>query len=195
MFESRNPNAGSERPYIDVDLNRRSAKYSKVELIGRVIWSLVWPLFRFSPRLAWGWRNLLLRLMGAKVGRNVRVFHTVEIIIPWTLTIKDDVTVGNRVILYALGPMTLCEGVTISQGAHLCGGTHDFRNTAFPLIKAPIFLGEGVWVGADAFVGPGVRVGSGAVLGARAVVVASVPKEAIMVGNPARQSGSRSTRQ
>lgn len=192
MIESHRPGAEDEDLYIDVDLNRRSVKYSKFELIRRVIWSLVWPLFRFSPRLAWGWRNLLLRLMGAKVGRNVRIFHTVEIIIPWTLTIKDDVTIGNRVILYALGPMTICEGATISQGAHLCGGTHDFKNASFPLIKAPIFVGRGVWVGADAFLGPGIRVGSGAVLGARAVVVSSVPKEAIMVGNPARQSGSRS---
>lgn len=178
-------------PYVDVECNRSARKYSRLELAGRVLWSLAYPLFRFSPRLAWGWRNMLLRLFGAKIGHGVRLFPTVRIVIPWTLTVEDGVTVGDCAILYALGPMRIGAAATVSQGAHLCGGSHDFRKPDFPLWRAPVTIGTGAWIAADAFVGPGVTVGYGAVIGARAVVMKSIPEEAIVAGNPARVVGVR----
>jgi putative colanic acid biosynthesis acetyltransferase WcaF len=59
------------------------------------------------------------------------------------------------------------------------------------LIKAPITIGEEVWVCADAFVGPGVKVGSRAVVGARAVAMKDVKAGAIVAGNPATTVGKR----
>jgi putative colanic acid biosynthesis acetyltransferase WcaF len=178
-------------PHIDIAANRAARKYSRKELAGRVLWSFAQPLFRFSPRLAWGWRNALLRAFGATIGRDVRLFPSVRIILPWTLTIEDGATVGDGVILYALGPMRIGASATVSQGAHLCGGSHDFRDPAFPLWRAPLTIGAGAWIAADAFVGPGVDIGEGAVLGARAVAMKSLPAEAVAVGNPARVVGTR----
>jgi putative colanic acid biosynthesis acetyltransferase WcaF len=60
-----------------------------------------------------------------------------------------------------------------------------------PLIKAPVTIGDGVWICADAFVGPGVTIGARAVVGARAVAVRDVAEGKIVVGNPARVAGSR----
>ena len=60
--------------------------------------------------------------------------------------------------------------VTISQYAHLCAGTHDYRRSDMPLLKTPIRIGEGVWICADSFIGPGVNVGSFAVVAARVLV-------------------------
>ena len=111
--------------------------------------------------------------------------------IPWTLEIEDDVTIGDAVTLYALGPMRIGARVTISQGAHLCGGTHDFRDAAFPLVRAPVSIEADAWIAADAFIGPNVTIGPGAVVAARAVVVRDVAGNAIVGGNPARVLGSR----
>ena len=80
---------------------------------------------------------------------------------------------------------------TISQRAHLCAGTHDYKDPAMPLVKSTIDIGDDVWVCADAFVGPDITIGDGAVVGARAVVVRSVPPDAIVGGNPAREIGRR----
>jgi putative colanic acid biosynthesis acetyltransferase WcaF len=109
---------------FDVEANRRSRKWSNVELGKRVLWALLRPLFSLSPRIIWGWRRMLLRCFGAEIGNNVHIYPTVQIIIP-NLTIGDGAAVGDRAILYALGPITIGGGVTISQGAHLCAGTHD----------------------------------------------------------------------
>lgn len=176
---------------MDIAGNRKARKYSRRELAGRVLWALVLPLFRFSPRLLWGWRNWLLRCFGARIGRGVRLFPSVRILIPWTLTIGDEATVGDGAILYALGPMRIGARVTISQGAHLCGGSHDFRDPAFSLIRAPLAVEDDAWIAADAFVGPGVTVGRAAVVGARAVVMRDVPAGSIVAGNPARVMGKR----
>jgi putative colanic acid biosynthesis acetyltransferase WcaF len=176
---------------IDIEANRRARKYSVAELGGRVLWSLMHPLFRFSPRLLGGWRNAMLRLFGGSIGRGVRIFPTVKIIIPWNLTIDDYATIGDGVILYALGRITICTGATVSQGAHLCAGTHDHRKREFPLVKLPVSVGEGAWICADAFIGPNVTIGAYAIVGARGVAMRDVAAWAIVAGNPAILVGQR----
>lgn len=170
----------------DVAANRRARKWTRREQAGRLLWGLAQPLFRLSPRPLWAWRRVLLRLFGARVGAEVHVCPTVRVAIPWNLRLDDNAAVGDRAILYALGPIRIGRAATVSQGAHLCAGTHDHRDPALPLLKRPIAVEDGAWVCADAFVGPGVTVGALAVVGACAVVVRDVPRGAIVAGNPAR---------
>ncbi|UWR35731.1 acetyltransferase (plasmid) [Sulfitobacter sp. W027] len=171
---------------IDVEANRSSRKWSRREQIGRALWGLVQPLFYLSPRPVWGWRRNLLRAFGARVGRNVHIYPSARITIPWNLYLNDQCAIGDGAILYALGPITVGPRATISQGAHLCAGTHDISRSDRPLVKLPITIGADVWIAADAFIGPNVYVGDSAIVGARAVVMKDVPTDAIVVGNPAR---------
>lgn len=171
---------------IDVVANRKSKKWTSREQVGRVLWMLSEPLFRLSPRPFWGLRRILLRVFGAKVAANVHVYPTVRITIPWNISLGQGCAVGDRAILYALGPITIGARAAISQGAHLCAGTHDIEDPARPLVKSPILIGPDAWIAAEAFIGPGVTVGAGAVVGARAVVMMDVEERFIVVGNPAR---------
>lgn len=177
---------------LDIAANRRARKWTRSELIGRALWVTVGaPLFRCIPRPIWGGRRSLLRLFGAKIGRKVHIYPTVRIAVPWTLIIAEEAAIGDKARLYSLGTITIGARATISQNAHLCAGSHDFRKPEMPLTKPPIVIGEGAWICADAFVGPGVTVGAQAVVGARAVVMRDVAPGAIMAGNPARQVGTR----
>lgn len=169
-----------------VDQNRAAVNWTFRQKLGRVLWAAATPLFRWSPRPLWGWRRAILRTFGAGVGAEVHVYPTVRITIPWNLTLGESCAVGDRAVLYALGPITIGPRVTISQGAHLCAGTHDIRNPTRPLLKTPIEIGADVWVAADAFVGPGVVVGDGAIIGARAVVTKDIAPAHVVAGNPAR---------
>lgn len=174
-------------PKIDIHANRCSRKWSLLELIGRVFWDVIsTPLFAWTPRPFWGWRRTLLRLFGAHVGREVHIYPSVKITIPWNLSIGDHSAVGDCAILYALGPIRVGERVTISQLAHLCAGSHDYTDAAMCLTKPPISIGDDAWICADAFVGPGIVVGERAIIAARGVVVQDVPEGAIVGGNPAR---------
>lgn len=188
----RNAEAGAAA--LDIAANRAARNWRRRALAGRVLWRLAAPLFRLSPRPLWGFRAALLRAFGASVGRDVRVHPTVRIAIPWNLALGDRASVGDGAILYALGPIAIGPDATVSQGAHLCAGTHDFRDPAMALLKPPIAVGAGAWVCAEAFVGPGVTVGPMAVLGARAVAMRDVPAAAVAAGNPARVVGTRTLR-
>jgi putative colanic acid biosynthesis acetyltransferase WcaF len=172
---------------LDIITNRRTSKYSRRILAARVAWRLFYPLFRLSPRPFWGWRRLLLRSFGARIGPGAHIYPTVQITMPWNIVVGEYAAVGDRAILYALGPIVLGARVTISQRAHLCAGTHDITDPARPLLTPPIYIESDVWICADAFVGPGVTVGSGAVVGARSVVTKNIEKLIVVAGNPAKK--------
>lgn len=178
---------------IDVDANRRSIKWTPREQAGRLAWAVASPLFAWSPRPLWSWRCAILRLFGASVGRDVHIYPTVRIAIPWNLSIDDKSAIGDRAQIYNLGKITIGKRVTISQNVHLCAGTHDHRDPAFPLLKPPITICDDAWICADAFVGPGVTIGAEAILGARGVAMHDVPAGVVAVGHPARVHRDRSS--
>ena len=90
-----------------------------------------------------------------------------------------------------MAPVVLGECVVVSQGVHLCTGTHNYNLNSFPLLAEPITIESHAWICADAFVGPGVSVGEGAVIGARSVVIRSQPRWMVCAGNPARPIKAR----
>jgi len=171
---------------LNIAGNRAERKWTRKELAGRVLWGLAEPFFRFSPRLCRGWRCGLLRCFGARIGQHVHIEPSVKIAIPWNLEIGDWSAIGQGAMLYSFGRITIGKAATISQYAHLCAGTHDYRDPALPLLKPPIVVGDQAWICAEAFIGPKVTVGAGAIVAARAVAVKDVAPWSIVAGNPAR---------
>ncbi len=170
----------------DIASNRQQVRYSRQENLKRVLWAIVRPFFHFSPRVFFGWRNFLLRLFGARIGKHVHIYNSAQIYFPWNLEVGDWSAIGEYAFIYNLGPIHIGSQVTISQRVHLCAGTHDYTDPSLPLQKPPIVIGDQAWICADAFVGPGVTVGEGALVGARAVAVKDVEPWQIVAGNPAR---------
>lgn len=175
--------------YVDqgADPNDRGkSPYTLKSKIARVLWGVVQAtLFRCSFHNWYGWRRRLLTLFGATIHPSVRIRRTVHVEIPWNLTIGEDSSVGDRAILYCLGPVTLGKHVGISQGAHLCAGSHDYHLRSMPLLRPPIVIEDEAWIAADAFVGPAVRVGAGAILSSRGCAMKDLEPWSIYAGNPA----------
>jgi len=176
---------------LDIERNRRLQNYSSREMAQRVLWTMVRPFFRFSPRPCFGWRRFLLRRFGAKIGRSVHVDPSTVIYYPWNLEAGDESAIGEDAFIYNLGRVTIGPRATISHRTHLCAGTHDYTRSDFPLLRPPINIGAEAWICADAFVGPGVTIGEGAIVGAGAVAMKDVTAWTIAVGNPAREVKKR----
>lgn len=153
--------------------------------LGRVLWGIVSVLlFRYSPKPFHGLRALLLRLFGAKVGKGVHVYPKAKIWAPWNLELGDECGIANGVILYTQGKITIGKRAIVSQGTHLCTGTHDYTKPGFPLITMPIQIGDYVWIAAEAFIHPGISIGEGCVIGARSVVTKDMPCWMVCTGHP-----------
>ena len=149
-------------------------------------WIVQDTLFRWSPQVFYGWRNFLLRLFGAKLGKNVRLRSTMRVTYPWKLTIGDNVWVGDDCVFYNLGEITLGCHVALAHAVYLCTGFHDYTRVDFPIDASPIRIKDEVWLTNDVFVGPGVTVGRGAVVGTRSTVIHDLPGGMVCYGTPAR---------
>lgn len=170
-----------------------SPSFSLGNRLRRQAWSVIWLIFFLpSPRPFHWWRRWLLRRFGARLGRYFHVHSSVRIWAPWNLVAGDYVGIGERAILYNMGKIVIGDYCVISQGAHLCGGSHDYNSPNFQLISKPIELGRHVWICAEAFVAPGVTVLDGVVVGARSVLTkSSVESWVVVAGNPAKRVGNR----
>lgn len=158
----------------------------------RLIWNLTWALFAsWTPPALRVWRIALIRLFGGRVDWSANVYGSAHIWYPLNLVMESRACLGPRVTCYCVAMIHLKSDAVVSQGSHLCTGTHDVDEHDFPLLAKPIVIGRRAWVAADAFVGPGVSIGDRAVLGARAVLFKDIPPNEIFIGNPARRIRER----
>ena len=186
-------NLKSDQPFQRLD-QIKSYPYSLSEYARRFAWTFVQgTMIRFSPGRAMGWRRFWLRLFGAKLGKLSGIRPTTRIVHPWLLELRDYAMLGDHVIVYNLGKITVGEHSVVSQNVHLCAGTHDYTKPDLPLIRSEINIGRGVWVCADAFIGPGVTIGHNSVIGARGVVVNDIEPGVVAAGNPAKVIKQRDT--
>jgi len=151
------------------------------------LWWLVQSiLFRTSPQFLYGWRNFLLRLFGAKIGKKVIIRPSVKITYPWKLSIGNYSWIGDDVDLYTLGEIDIGNHVVISQRSYLCTGSHNHSQTDFPIYQKPIKIHDQVWIATDVFVAPGVTINVGSVIGVRSSVFQNIPSNKICIGTPAK---------
>ncbi len=171
-----------------MNLSEYSHSFSLKNKVGRVVWNgIYFILFRpFPTRLFKKWRNLLLKLFGAKIEWTSHVYASTKIWAPWNLELGEYSTLGPYVDCYNQGKITIGANTVISQKTYLCASTHDYTKSDFPLLLRPITIGNGVWVSADAFIGPGVIISDKAIVAARSVVVKSIDESNICGGNPAK---------
>jgi len=152
----------------------------------RLVWTLVWAVFyRLSPRPFHAWRAMLLRLFGASMGPNCHFYPGSKVWAPWNLVCSDQVTAGDGAEIYNPAKIEFGSHAILSQGAYVCGATHDFEDPAFPLLAYAMQIGPYSWICARACVGPGVNVGEGAVLGLASVASRDLEAWTVYAGAPA----------
>lgn len=165
-------------------------RFTTSQKVCRLLWNVCYRLFfRYTfPKLALFdyWRNLILKMWGAKINAQITVFPSVKIWAPWNLSTGKSVAIDQGVDIYNVAPVSMGHFVAISRRAFLCTATHDITDVRRPLVTKPIVIGNGVWIGAQAYIGPGVTIGDGAVIAANAVVVKDVPAWTVVGGNPAK---------
>jgi len=149
-------------------------------------WIVQSTLFGCSPQFAYKWRNFLLRLFGANIGKNVIVRPSVRTTYPWRLTIGDNSWVGDHVDLYTLGKISIGRNTVVSQRSYLCTGSHEYQSERFDIYADAIVIEDEAWLATDVFIAPGVTIGKGTVIGARSSVFKNMPQGMICTGNPAK---------
>ena len=81
--------------------------------------------------------------------------------------------------------VALGSNVSISQGAMLLTGNHDYTKSNFPYRLGKIEIEDGVWIGAKSVVCPGVICRSHSILTVNSVATKELNRWSIYSGNPA----------
>ncbi|MGH3519284.1 MAG: acyltransferase [Haloechinothrix sp.] len=108
--------------------------------------------------------------------------------------IGEGTWIGAFTVIDGSGGLRIGSGCDISSGAHIY--THStarrcVTERGYPEVdRAPVLIGDNVFVGANAVVLMGVTIGDSAVIGAGAVVTKDVPARTIVAGVPARPIGT-----
>ena len=149
-------------------------------------WFLLNPILinNYLP-LPVSFKVAVLRWFGAKIGTSVMIKPGVNIKYPWLLTIGDYVWVGEKVWIDNLSMVSIGNNVCLSQGAMLLTGNHDYRRPTFDLVTKPIWLADGVWIGAQSVVCPGITCQSHSVLAVGSMATRDMESYGIYQGNPA----------
>jgi len=117
---------------------------------------------RYSPSLQL--KNILYRLLGIKVGKNVSsgLMAMLDIFFPQLISIGDNTILGYNCTI-------------------LC---HEFLTNEYRL--GEVIIGKNVMIGANATILPGVEIGDDAVIAAGALVDKDVPPGAFAAGVPVK---------
>jgi maltose O-acetyltransferase len=92
------------------------------------------------------------------------------------MDLEEHITIGDNVVV---GPQ-----VMILTSSHELGPR---EHRAGPLVRNPVIVGDGAWIGARCVILPGVTIGAGAVLEAGSVVNKDVPPNMRFGGIPAKK--------
>ncbi|MEJ7769194.1 MAG: WcaF family extracellular polysaccharide biosynthesis acetyltransferase [Chitinophagaceae bacterium] len=175
----------------EVDLSKYNNDWYTVRIgasrVKQLAWYLVNIIFFINPlNFNSSSKVWLLKLFGARMGRNVIIKPGVNIKYPWLLEIGDYSWIGEKTWIDNLTGVFIGKNVCISQGAMLLTGNHDYKKVSFNLMVSGINLNDGVWIGARSVVCPGVTCETHAVLTALSVATSNLSSYKVYQGNPAR---------
>ena len=183
LIHSFDPHNATLEPeyYGDVD----AVKYAERKPL---IW--FWMMFDRSPVGLNHWLGYRVRAMLARhvfkhCGKNVKIFHGVEVSFGYNLTVEDNCTIHKYVLLDDLGEIIIHEGCSISDYANVYSHAHDL-NDGMIVNNQKTEIGPKARVTYHATVLSGVSVGKHGIVGSIGVASKDVQPFHIVAGVPAK---------
>jgi acetyltransferase-like isoleucine patch superfamily enzyme len=179
-FDPRNATLEPEY-YGDVD----AAKYAERKPL---IW--FWMMYDRSPLGLNHWLGFRVRAMLAKhvfkfCGKNVKIFHGVEVSFGYNLTVEDNCTIHKYVLLDDRGELIIHAGSSISDYANVYTHEHDL-NDGMIISNQKTEIGPRARVTYHATVMSGVRIAEHGMVGSIGVATKDVAPYNIVAGVPAK---------
>lgn len=136
-------------------------------------------------------RRLLLRLGGAKIGKDSSIHMGCRFFSLRNIKIGDDSIMGYGAFLDGRAPIVIGNHVDIASEVMIYSSEHDIDSEDFSAKSNPVIIEDFCFIGPRAIILPGVKIGKGAVIAAGAVVTKDVSEFSIVGGVPAATIGER----
>lgn len=143
-------------------------------------------------------RHVIFDGPGIRIGRGVRLHAASQYITSRNgfVRIGNHSHVARLTLISGSGGVTIGDHCAIGPGVTIYSSSTDLAQRplgAGPAKRAPVVIGDGVYIGAGARINPGVMIGDHSVVAAGAVVVSDVPADHLVKGVPGRNSPRSAT--
>jgi len=156
--------------------------------IGKTAFKLV---FLFNKKLN-KLRVLKFRLLGAKLGTNVKFFGRVVVVGHYSnIRIGDNCKINEGVLINSRSRVSIGDEVHLSAYVQIHTGKLKLYTKEGGHESLPVVIGSGCWLAGGVVVSPGVEIGSNVVVGANSVVNRSVGNNVFIAGLPAKIISNR----
>lgn len=131
-------------------------------------------------------RQAMLRLWGAKIGRDTAIFRGTTVLGIAGIRIGDASVIGFRCLLDGRGGLTIGDCVVIASDVHFIAGHHLPNSPDFGYVLEPTVVEDHVWIASRSTVLENLTIGRGAVVAACSLVRKSIEPMQIAGGIPAK---------
>lgn len=129
--------------------------------------------------------SILLRILGASVGKNVKFYGKVIFKGRYeNIKIGDNCTFNEGVYIAAREKITIDNNVRISAFSKIITGNLDL--TTMKHIFSEVKIKDNVWIGTGSTILPGILIEEGSVVAAGSVVTKDISEKSIVAGIPAK---------
>ena len=146
-------------------------------------------------------RNFFYRLFGMKIGSKSTIHMMARIYDPRHIKIGEGTLVGEKATLdgrkqlpNSNGGLEIGNHVDIASEVMIWTSQHDIHSENMKTIEEKVVIGDYTFIGPRTIILPGVKVGKGAIIAAGSVVTKDVPPATIVAGTPAKEIGTRKTK-
>ena len=149
-------------------------------------------LFRWSGGfVGYGIRYICVARLTKHCGRKVLVFP--GCILHWLerCEIGENVSIHDFCYIDAIGGVIIGDNTRVAHRCSFISGQHKYNQPGKTILesgytKAPITIGNDVWLGTGVVILPGVTIGDGAIIGANSVVTKDIEPYSVAAGMPTR---------
>ena len=137
-------------------------------------------------------RVILLKLSGAKIGKNSKIYSGVIVINPQFLTIGENTNIGFNTKIYNYSQVLIGDNVDIGPELYINTSNHTFSNINKPIayqnrITKDIIIKSNIWIGARVTIILGAKINKDIVIGASSLVNKNLESGYIYAGVPAKK--------
>jgi len=140
-------------------------------------------------------RKAFYMLAGIKMGEGSTIHMGARFYIPSNIMIGKDTIIGEGVVLDGRDKLTIGDHVDIATDVMIYNAQHNIHSEKFATVedtqRAPVVIGDYVFIGPRAVILPGVTIGKGVIIGAGAVVTRDIEPFMVAGGVPAKVIGER----
>lgn len=128
-----------------------------------------------------------LKIQGALIGQNVKIYGNVNIINPSNLVIGDNVTINEDVVINCRDKVVIGNNCHLSSGCKIHTGYLNPDDMMRKHLSQPINIGTNVWIASGAIIGAGVSIGNNSIVGANSVLLENIDSNIFCAGIPAKK--------